>query len=48
MYCRQDNLETHLDSSVLDGKRASNFSGTTTVHNPVVSHQVADDAQSIV
>lgn len=41
-------IVSHLDSSVLDSKRARNFSGTSTVHNSVVAHQVADDTKCIM
>ena len=43
-----DSKTTYLHSSFLHGQGASNFSSTTTVHDPVISDKVSDDTESIV
>lgn len=45
---KESHIKPHLHSSILDGKGAGNFSGTSTVHNSIVTHQVADDTKGIV
>lgn len=43
-----DTRQTYLDSGILHSQRASNLSGSTTVHNAVILDKVADNAQSVV
>lgn len=44
----EENQATHLNSSVFNSKRAGDFCSTSAVHNSVVAHQVADNAECIM